>query len=348
VAIGSVYRPFLEIAREAGADVEAELARFGLKESELSEARLPPLHGRALVLRLAARCGGSRELGLEAAQRARLTDLDILGYMARHAEHALAALEALARYALLLGDTADCRVSRQDGQVLVEFGLTGGREMLPDGSDFAAALLARVVLEISGGEARPLEVCLPRSRPRRQEAYRRHFGVMPAFGAERMSLRYLEAALLHPTPARDQRLHSILEARAAESVASMPAEDVAWLNGVRTRLGRAIELGQVDLSSIASRCGMSDRSLRRHLEAAGTSFRQLADDVRRQRALQLIDEGQTRIGAIAQATGYTDPTAFARAFRRWTGLPPQQYLAQHRPGDYPNLRPLPVSKLRAG
>lgn len=335
MAIGSVYRPFLEIAREAGADVDAELARIGIKASELSEARLNPYHGRALVLRLAARCGGMREFGLEAAQRARLTDLDILGYMARHAEHALAALEAVARYPLLVGDTAECRVIRQDRHVLVGFGLTGGRQMLPDGSDFAAALLARVVLEISGGKAHPIEVRLPRARPRRPLAYQRQFGVMPVFGAEQMSLRYLEAPLLHPTPAGDQRLHRILEARAAESVASIPSSDASWLNEVRARLDKAIELGRVDISSIASRCGMSDRSLRRHLEAAGTSFRQLADDVRRQRALQLIDEGQTRVGVIAEATGYTDPTAFARAFRRWTGLPPQQYLAQHRPGDYP-------------
>jgi AraC-like DNA-binding protein len=336
VAIGSIYRPFLEVAREAGVDTDAELARFGIREAELSEVRLPPLHGRALVLRLAALCG-ERELGLEAATRAQLTDLDLLGYLARHGEHALAALEAVARYPSLLGDTAECQIERSNGLVTVTFGRTGGQRLVPDGSDFATAMLYRMILELSGGLARPLEVWLPRPRPRRPAAYRAYFGVLPVFATEHGLLRYEESALLHAVPGSDRRLHKILEERAVESVAALPG-DAALLNRVRAELERSLDLGACDITSIAARCGLSERTLRRQLDAAGTTFRKLGDDVRRQRALQLIDEGETKITTIAQATGYTDGTAFARAFRRWTGLAPQKYLARHQPGDRPDDR----------
>ncbi|HET8939692.1 MAG TPA: AraC family transcriptional regulator ligand-binding domain-containing protein [Polyangiales bacterium] len=331
MAIGSVYRPFLQLARAAGVDVEAELARFGIREQDLSESRLPPAHGRALVLRIAAVCG-IPELGLEAAKRAQLTDLDLLGYMARNAEHALAAIETMARYSALLGDTAACELSFDAGQVVVRFGLMGGQFMLPDGADYAALVFCRMIAELTGGRARPLEVQLTRPRPRRPRVYREHFGVMPVFGAECMVLRFDEAALRSPLATRDPRLHRILEDQAVANVVALPlAADL--LTRVRAQIRKALESKGGDIRHVAASCGMSERTLRRQLEAAGSSFRVLVDDVRRQRALELIDEGRTRIGELAEGTGYTDLSAFARAFRRWTGLAPLRYLALHRAGD---------------
>jgi AraC-like DNA-binding protein len=331
VAIGSAYRPFLELARDAGVDVEAELARFGIREQDLSESRLAPAHGRALVLRIAALCGVP-ELGLAAARRAQLTDLDLLGYMARNAEHALAAIEALARYPALLGDTATCTLEHEAGDVVIRFGLTGGQQMLPDGADYTAAVFCRAIAELTGGLAQPLEVHLTRPRPRRPQVYREHFGVLPVFGTPQMLLRFAEAALRNPLPTRDPRLHRILEDQAVASVVALPlAADL--LTRVRAQVRKSLDSGAGDITHVAASCGMSERTLRRQLEAAGTSFRNLVDDVRHQRALELIDEGQTRIGELAHATGYTDPTAFARAFRRWTGLAPVRYLETHQRGD---------------
>lgn len=331
MAIGSVYRPFLQLARAAGADVDAELARFGIREQDLSESRLPPAHGRALVLRIAALCGVP-ELGLEAARRAQLTDLDLLGYLAKNAEHALAAIETIVRYPALLGDTAYCELAFESGHVVICFGLTGGQHMIPDGADYAAATFCRTIAELTGGRARPLEVQLTRPKPRRPYVYREHFGVMPVFAAACMLLRFEEAALRTPIPMSDPRLHRILRDQAAASVDALPPQ-ADLLARVRAQVRKSLDGAGGDIAQVAQRCGMSERTLRRQLEAAGTSFRNLLDDVRHQRALELIDEGRTRVGELAQATGYTDPTAFARAFRRWTGLAPLQYLSSHQRGD---------------
>jgi AraC-like DNA-binding protein len=331
VAIGSVYRPFLQLARDAGVDVDAELARVGIREEDLCESRLPPAHGRSLVLRIAAQCG-LQELGLEAARRAQLTDLDLLGYMARNAEHALAAIEAFVRYPQLLGDTAAVELAYESGQVVIRFGLMGGQQMIPDGADYATSVFCRLVAELTGGRARPLEVRLTRRRPRRPHVYREHFGVLPEFGAPMNLLRFDEAALKSPLPTRDPRLHRILEERAAQSAEALPSP-ADLLTRVRTHVRSALDSRGSDIAQVAASCGMSERTLRRQLEAAGTSFRSLVDDVRHQRALELIDEGATKIGQLAEATGYTDPTAFARAFRRWTGLAPLRYLESHQRGD---------------
>ena len=331
MAIGSVYRPFLQLARDKGVDVQAELARFGIREHELTESRLAPAHGRALVLRIAARCG-MEELGLEAARRAQLTDLDLLGYMAKNAEHALAAMEAVARYPALLGDTAAFDLTYESGHVVIRFGLTGGQKMIPDGADYAASVFCRTIAELTGGRARPLEVQLTRPKPRRPHVYRDHFGVMPVFDTPCMLLRFEEALLKGPIPASDARLHRILEEQAVANIEALPLQ-ADLLERVRKQVRRSLDSGGADIAGVAASCGMSERTLRRQLDASGTSFRNLVDDVRHARALELIDEGHTVIGELAHATGYTDPTAFARAFRRWTGLAPLRYLESHQRGD---------------
>ena len=312
-------------------DVKAELARFGICEHDLQESRLPPAHGRALLLRIAAR-SGIPELGLEAARRAQLTDLDLLGYLAKSAGHALAALEAVVRYPALLGDTAACELAYESGHVVLRFGLTGGHKMLPDGADYAASVFCRMVAELTGGRGRPLEIHLTRPKPRRAHVYREHFGVMPLFDAACMLLRFEEAALTRPIPASDSRLHRILEDQAAACVVALPLQ-ADLLNRVRAQVRKSLDGGDGHIARVAASCGMSERTLRRQLDAAGTSFRDLVDAVRHARALELIDEGRTVVGELARATGYSDPTAFARAFRRWTGLAPLRYVESHQRGE---------------
>jgi AraC-like DNA-binding protein len=71
---------------------------------------------------------------------------------------------------------------------------------------------------------------------------------------------------------------------------------------------------------------MSERTLRRRLRESGVTYRALVDAVRSERAIALADRGEHSVTAIAQLSGFADATAFARAFRRWTGSAPQAYL----------------------
>jgi hypothetical protein len=123
--LGVLYRPILALARERGVDVDAHLRRAGLTESELlhPSMRLSPDRsrelGRELLLSMA-----DPEAGLRIAERLQLSDFDLLGYVMRHAPHPLGALEQLARYAQLLGDTLDGRIERRRGRVLIALAQT--------------------------------------------------------------------------------------------------------------------------------------------------------------------------------------------------------------------------------
>jgi AraC-like DNA-binding protein len=325
VAIGSLYRPMLEAARRSGRDIAPVLARLGLSEALLlaPNARLSEPQGRAL-LRGLVKLTGDRTLGLRAVEEFALGDTDLIGYLVRNAPHPLAALDLFARYSRLLGDTAAFDVEREHGLVVLSFRLRGGRLLEPEGADFAAGAGVHVLRELSRGQALPLEVRLARPRPREPAHYRRFFAAPVLFNAACTALVYAEPPLLVPFPQSDRRLLRILEDRASEIAAALPAA-TGWLDGVRAEIDRTLATGGLELAELAQRCGMSERTLRRRLAAAHSSYRALVDEVRRERALMLLHAGPPRITELAQQLGYSDAGAFARAFRRWTGRSPQTY-----------------------
>jgi AraC-like DNA-binding protein len=79
------------------------------------------------------------------------------------------------------------------------------------------------------------------------------------------------------------------------------------------------------LADMAAHLNVSVSTLNRRLRAAGTSYQAAVDDVRRQRAREMLADPRHRIGDIAGALGYTDPAGFVRSFKRWYGTTPGYY-----------------------
>jgi AraC-like DNA-binding protein len=324
--IGLVYRPFLEIARESLVDVDGLLGKAGLTESQLLDPgmRLSPDRSRELAAKLFALVGDP-EIGLRAAERLRLSDVDLLGYLLRHSPHALAALEQLARHIQLMGDTAYGRLERKGGRIAVIFALCDGRALLSEAADFSVAAVFRFIGRLSGDRARPTEVHIPRPRPRRPSAYRMFFGCPVLFGTVSAQLHYDESSLTAPFAEGDSRLVAILEGQAAEVLSTLPRVGTV-VERVRAQVRRQLEHGTAGgLEATAAEFRMSVRTLRRRLRQAGTSYRSVLDQARRERGVALVEEGDQTLAAIAQRVGFADTTAFARAFRRWTGVAPRVY-----------------------
>jgi AraC-like DNA-binding protein len=318
-------RPLIELAREAGGDVELALAGAGLSEARLLEQnpRIPFEQTIALIQRLGAFVNDSAA-GLRVAERFDLRDFDLLGYLMRHSVHALAALQAFASHSRLICDSLRCSVDVRDRRVLVAVGFSGGRPLLPEVADTFAAMLHRVCCELAGARVAPLCVELPRARPRRSEQYRRFFNGLVKFGADRCLLSYPESALVKPHAAGDARLSAILARHAELSVAELPIVS-GLLEQVRADIRTQLVHGDVAFEVTAAHFGMSERTLRRHLGQAGHSYRILRDEVRREHALRLTRDGKLSVTTIAQSLGFADATAFARAFKRWTGMAPKAY-----------------------
>jgi AraC-like DNA-binding protein len=81
------------------------------------------------------------------------------------------------------------------------------------------------------------------------------------------------------------------------------------------------------LDDVASELAMSARSLQRSLKTEGTSYQVLSDDVRRELAVRHLAVRGTSAAQVAFLTGFSEPSAFSRAFRRWTGSTPGAFCA---------------------
>lgn len=145
------------------------------------------------------------------------------------------------------------------------------------------------------------------------------------FAAGRNSLlfnaRYLDMPLL-----QDERtLKQFLLHSPADLLARPDAGD-SLISQIRRLLGRDCRTWP-DLEQVAHRLHTSPQTLRRHLREEGSSFQELKDHLRRDLAIYHLGRDELSIQDIAEQLGFSEPSAFHRAFKKWTGLTPGAYRA---------------------
>lgn len=146
-------------------------------------------------------------------------------------------------------------------------------------------------------------------------AYRELFAAPVAFGAALDELELDTAQLDLPLASADPITSAALEGKIAELTAGpirSPFVD---------RVRRAATSTAPSLEGVAKELGISPRTLRRHLVQEGTSLRAVLDEVRRERADALLARG-TPVKEVAFELGFSEPSAFSRAYKRWTGKGP--------------------------
>ncbi|HQU74165.1 MAG TPA: helix-turn-helix transcriptional regulator, partial [Calditrichia bacterium] len=103
-------------------------------------------------------------------------------------------------------------------------------------------------------------------------------------------------------------------------------EDDGDLAGrVRGQVSQALSEGVPRISDVAGQLGMSGRTLQRKLADQGYSYQSLVDEARRHLAGQLLRETDYALVEVAFMTGFSEQSAFSRAFKRWEGQTPRSY-----------------------
>jgi AraC-like DNA-binding protein len=130
-----------------------------------------------------------------------------------------------------------------------------------------------------------------------------------------------------PLKRRDPVLRGVLQSQADAITPPVAATNNLPLH-VRRVLAPRLARGQMEIDVVARDLGMSSRTLQRRLAVAGRSYQELLDMVRRETAERYIADRSLSIGEVAYLVGYSEPAAFHRAFKRWTGVTPQAFRQQ--------------------
>jgi AraC-like DNA-binding protein len=192
-------------------------------------------------------------------------------------------------------------------------------------ADFGIALAYRALLDFWGSSVRPaLRVEFACRQPADQSRYDALFSGRVRFGAELNCVAFPEALLDQERPGGDQKLAAELAAFTLESYLQREHRGW-WSHAVRLALASAPSLRGMDVESVGAQFQLSARTLRRRLEREGANFRKLLEEVRLERARQLLRTTTADIDAISVALGYEEVNAFRRAFKSWAGQSPSSF-----------------------
>lgn len=191
---------------------------------------------------------------------------------------------------------------------------------------FAGGLI-RFLRDVSADSFRPQAVHFRHDRGATPEKYQAIYGCPVQLGAEETRLYFDAALLAHEVWHADLSLQ-----QRHEKIAEEKLEEISRLelvNTVRRAISQALEGGDFGIDAIARRLGMSRRRLQIELAAVDTSYNDILEAYRQSLAESLLQTTQS-IEDIAYLVGFSDPSAFYRAFRRWTGITPLRYRDRYR------------------
>ena len=188
----------------------------------------------------------------------------------------------------------------------------------------------RLLAWLHGGRMVPRRFDFGFERPGYAADYAQIFPGELRFGQPRSAVWFDAAALAGPVRRDADAFQSFLRAAPGNLIGPRLVEQVASAR-VRTLLQRTCPAWP-DLAATADHLHMSVSALQRHLAAEGTSFQTLKDELRRDTAIVRLTTTQAPLASLAADLGFTDSTAFQRAFKSWTGSPPGSYRAQMK-GD---------------
>lgn len=171
---------------------------------------------------------------------------------------------------------------------------------------------------------RPREVQFQHAKPRDASEHRRLLRAPVHFGAAGNQIIFDPSFLSTAIRGADRMLCEVLTEYADQLLASSPRPR-SLVDAAATVIRRDLHDGDLRIARIASKLGVSARTLQRRLVDHGTSFRDLVAQVRRERAQHYLEHTEIPISEIAARLGYRHPTEIHRAFRSWIGTTPVAY-----------------------
>lgn len=263
---------------------------------------------------------GDVDIGLHLGEKMQPTPMDVVGYLLLAARDLRQGLQAFVRFQHILSGGFAARLQEQGDEARLVIDLNY-RDVGPLRQQMEClALLLWKMLAAAGGELPLLGVEFRHRAPHKLAEHRRLLGVEPRFSQPHDVLILPRALLSRPSRSASPRLFEVLSEEAQRQLAGL--EENQLLERVRYWLELSLGSETCTLEACAQALGSNRSALQRSLSEQGSSFRALHDEVRRLRALRLIDHG-LGVREVARACGFAELSPFYRAFRRWQGGTPR-------------------------
>ena len=316
-----------ELLRSLGADPVEVLAEVGVEPQLFTDpSNVMSLAARGRLFSHCVARTGCKHFGLLIGQTGRLSSLGLLGFLVQHSPNVEAALRSLVRFSHLVVRGAGANLAVHGNFAFLGYEIhQPGVEATDQAGDGAMAMFFNVMRKLCGPEWKLVEVWFAHRRPEDVEPYRRFFGAPLRFDAEQYAIVFSAAWLSHRLPDDDPELRRLLREQ-IDAIEARHQED--FPEQVRSVLRTALVTGHGKADQVAALFSMHSRTVNRRLRDFGTNFQALVDEVRFETARQMLENSTLEVSQIAATLDYADASAFARAFRRWSGATPGVWRAK--------------------
>ena len=229
------------------------------------------------------------------------------------------------RYGRVLTSVSTYEVQEEDGKTFMALHRAGERRRgLFISNEQTIVAVAQISREVCGQAFSPEAVFFEHPAPDDTSAHEACFGCPVHFDAGRNALQVSAALLQTPNRLGDARISEFFDAHMDKELQELP-EEQAFDRKVRVQISQALSEGVPSVSDIASRLGLSARTLQRRLSEQGFAFGELVDHSRRDLAERLLRQSDYALAEVAFLTGFAEQSTFTRAFKRWRGETPAAY-----------------------
>ncbi|UCE89888.1 MAG: AraC family transcriptional regulator [Pseudomonadota bacterium] len=273
----------------------------------------------------AVEASGDPCLGLTTAHHWHPTNFHGLGYALMASATLKDALERTVRYFRIVSTDPEALelVEHTDNYQFVIGTDSVEYRALDEEYDMMMALFMDVCRATCGSGLRPLRITVEHEAPECAERYAEYFAAPVEFGAPNYALFFDKADVERPLPTANAELALANEKVVQHYIAHLDRSDVVMQ--VKIKIIEQLPSGHVAEGAIARSLNMSLRSLQRRLREDGTSYKELLDETRRDLARQYIQDSRVSINEMTYLLGFSEPSNFSRAFKRWTGKSPTAY-----------------------
>jgi len=324
-------RGLLEFAVSKGASRTALLERSGIKATALQDqdARVP-FASYVALMRASQALTGDAALALHYGERVDIAEVSIIGLVGQASETMAEAFQQLNRFVRLIVETDN----EGGGE---RFGIRGDRDGLwmvdnrrnaNDFPELTESAFAQLVCGPRRFDEAPFvkAVHLTHPAPAHAAEYERIFRAPVVFGSDRNGLLIDPAWSAHKVARLPRYAFGVLTEHADALLKTL--ESSKSVRGrVEGLLMPVLHTGNASMDTVATKLGMSRQTLFRKLKAEGVTFEKVLDELRHRMAADYLGARKVSVNETAYLVGFSEPAAFSRAFKRWTGSSPRSVRA---------------------
>jgi len=314
----AVLSNYVEVARSVGLDPHRMISEFRIPPAALndSEVKISASAVGRLLEESAAR-SGKLDFGLRLADKRTVANLGALALLVREQPSIRKALDVMAAYMFLHGETLQLNMTEQDGEVKLTLAFEVDRPVpIRQGVELGIGFLHRSLQKLFREHWRPQMVCFTHAGPTKKDAYRKFFSAQVVFNQDFNGIVCRSHDLDADVPAADAKMAAAVQ-QYLDTIAAR--RNTTMTANVRECIYTMLPSGLCSADKVAARLGVDRRTVHRHLAREGQTFSSVMDSVRAELVTRYIENRNRPLASVSELLGFSALSAFSRWFKNQFG-----------------------------